>query len=536
MATPGKAGSSCEQEQKASAPISAPLRDVLKLHHRARFLFVTGVRLDILFELNDYNQEIMSIIASDAPLRGLSTRLGVEPAARPRIYESVLNSSGVGNLNYWLELSISAGIAMLGLVLNSPAVVIGAMLISPLMGPILGFGLALAAADLYLGLKSVLSLALSVLAAIFFSAGLVWLLPFHSQTGEILARTQPNLLDLGVALLSGIAGAVVVCRGGGGGGITALPGVAIAVALMPPLCTVGFGIGSGWVRSIVDGAGLLFVTNLVAIGASAFVVFLLLRMDAPDIRERIDALVAKRASDDPVFRILRNTRIAASFGDVGRLHWRVLMLFAVLAFLFVPLRESFLQVRDEAIARNAVADVVRRLVTPDTVVTRQVDVAPERVSLRLVVTSAIDPDKVRSAERELIKRTGNDVGLSVRKVAGEEELALLRERLRAPAPQSIPDITAIRSELVSRMDAPIREAWPAASATLVDYELGFTPAEAVVHIRYSADEPMNAAAVEMMTNMLRARLDAPQLRLSMEPMNPEPAAPSSAPRTNAKRR
>jgi uncharacterized hydrophobic protein (TIGR00271 family) len=478
----------------------------------------------------------MASATSGAQVHGISEKLGVQPSARPRIYENVLNAADIGNLNYWLELTISAGIATLGLVLNSPAVVIGAMLISPLMGPILGFGLALAAADLYLGLKSVVSLTLSIIAAISFSAALVWLLPFHSQTGEILARTQPNLLDLGVALLSGIAGAVVVCRGGGGGGITALPGVAIAVALMPPLCTVGFGVGSGWVQSIVSGAGLLFVTNLVAIGASAFVVFLLVRMDGRDIREPIDALVANRAAGDPLFRLLRNTRFAASFGHIGRLHWRVLMLVGVLGFLFVPLRDGFVQVRDEAVARNAVADVIRRLVPSETVVTRQVDVAPDRVSVRLVVTTAVNSDQLRNAERELVKRTGKEVGLSVRKVAGEEELALLRERLRAPAPQAVPDISAIRAELVSRMDGPIKEAWPATNATLVDYELGFTPAETVVHIKYNAEAPMDTAAVEMMANLLRARLDAPQLRLSMEHMNPTPTEPAPSNRRASTRR
>lgn len=478
----------------------------------------------------------MATTSERVSMNGISEWLAVEPGARARIYETVLDATDIGKLNYWLELVISAGIATMGLVLNSPAVVIGAMLISPLMGPILGAGLGLATGDLYLGIKAVFSLVTSVLAAVAFSAGLVWALPFHSQTGEILARTQPNLLDLGVALLSGIAGAVVVCRGGGGGGVTALPGVAIAVALMPPLCTVGFGVGSGWVRPIIYGAGLLFVTNLVAIGASAFAVFLLVRMDAMDIRERIDSLISKRASNDRLFKLLRNTRLAGTFGHVGRLHWRILMLIAVLGILFVPLREGFLQVRDEAIARNAVADVVRKLAPGDTVVTRQIDVAPDRVSVRLVVTAHVDAGKVHEAERELIRRTGKEVALSVRKVAGEEELALLRERLRTPAPQSVPDIGTIRSELVSRIDAPLKEAWPASNATLVDYELGFTPADTIVRVRYTAPEPLNAAVGEMLTNLLRARLDAPKLRVSMEQDNPAPPEPPPAKKVMARSR
>jgi hypothetical protein len=212
------------------------------------------------------------------------------------------------------------------------------------------------------------------------------------------------------------------------------------------------------------------------------------------------------------------------------------MLVGVLGFLFVPLRQGFLQLRDEAVARSAVADVIRRLVPSETVVTRQVDVAPDRVSVRLVVTAAVNSDQIREAERELVRRTGKEVGLSVRKVAGEEELALLRERLRAPAPQAVPDISAIRAELVSRMDGPIKEAWPGTNATLVDYELGFTPAETVVHIRYNAEAPMDTAAVEMMTNLLRARLDAPQLRLSMEHLNPPPPEPAPSKRRANTRR
>src|SRR5581483_8027583 len=159
-----------------------------------------------------------------------------------------------------------------------------AMLISPLMGPIMAAGLSLAAGDLYLGIKAVINLLVSIAVSIAFSGFLAWLLPFHSATPEILARTNPNLLDLGIALLSGLAGSVVVCRGANDGA-TALPGVAIAVALMPPLCTMGFGLGSALNLQIMGGAGLLFLTNLVAIVASAFLVFLLVGMSTPEVHE-----------------------------------------------------------------------------------------------------------------------------------------------------------------------------------------------------------------------------------------------------------
>ncbi len=461
--------------------------------------------------------------SAHAPARSRFDRgLGIDPALKPRIYASVFESANAGALSYWLELIFAAGIATFGLVQNSPAVVIGAMLVSPLMGPILAAGLALAAADLYLGFKSLFSIVLSVAASVALSGAIAWMLPFHSPTGEIIARTQPNLLDLGVALLSGLAGSIVVCRGGGGGGVTALPGVAIAVALMPPLCTVGFGVGSGFRWEIISGAGLLFLTNLTAIVASAFLIFLGVRLHAPEVRGEIDRDVLARAASDKLFRILRRTRVARSLGDIGHLRWRALMLVIILATLYFPLREGFTRVRDEALARTWVADVVRKLVPADAVVTRQIDLSPTHLTIRLVVTSTVDHALVRQAERELVRRTGKEVSLSVRKVAGEEELALLRERLRAPAPEVVEDIASIRAELLERLDAPLKEAWPANRARLLDYELGFSPAGTLVHVKYEAVEPLEESVREMLANLLQSRLDVKPVEVTLEQIPPPP--------------
>ena len=235
----------------------------------------------------------------------LQLLLHVDARAKPRVYERVFATAEMASLSYWLEILFSAGIATFGLVENSPAVIIGAMLISPLMGPIMATGLALAVGDLYLGIKAVATLLSSLTVSIAFSGLLVWLLPFHSATSEIIARTNPNLLDLGIALFSGLAGSVVVCRGEADG-VTALPGVAIAVALMPPLCTMGFGFGSGLNLEIIGGAGLLFLTNLVAIVASAFLVFLLLGMSTPEVRQAMEA----SRGDDPLARALSHGPVA----------------------------------------------------------------------------------------------------------------------------------------------------------------------------------------------------------------------------------
>jgi uncharacterized hydrophobic protein (TIGR00271 family) len=443
--------------------------------------------------------------------------LTIDPESKSRVYLQVFDAAEILSLNYALELLLSAGIATLGLVLDSPAVVIGAMLISPLMGPILAGGLALAAADIYLGIKALLSVVLSSLCAILFAATLVWLLPFQSPTHEILARTQPNLLDLGVALFSGLAGSVVVCRGGSGAGVTALPGAAIAVALMPPLCTIGFGVGSGLSGPIITGAGLLFLTNLAAIMTSAFVTFYAVRMDAPELRAKIDQSILEHASADRLYRVLMKTRLARAFGDIGKLRWRVLMLVATLAALYIPLRQSLYQLRDETIARTAANEAVRLLAPPGTIFTRQLDVTPERVILQMMVTAAVPEERIREAEKLLRRRTGKEATVAVRKVASEEELAVLRERFRtSPAPPPPRDLNTARAELIGRLEVPLKEVWPTDSAPLLSYEVGFTPEDIVVRVRYESERSLDATAEAMLTKVLQSRLNAANLRLILE--------------------
>ncbi|GIU76299.1 MAG: hypothetical protein KatS3mg004_3386 [Bryobacteraceae bacterium] len=435
--------------------------------------------------------------------------LEIDPGAKPAIYLQMVRSARVLNVNYALELLLSAGIATFGLVLNSPAVVIGAMLISPLMGPILASGLAFAASDLYLGIKSFLGIVASVVAAVLFSAFLVWLLPFQSPTAEILARTQPNLLDLGVALFSGLAGSIVVCRGGGGGGVTALPGVAIAVALMPPLCTVGFGVGSGWNWPIISGAMLLFLTNLVAIGASAFAVFYLEGMDEAEVREAVAPATRDEAHRGPFARLIEKIHMEPAIGDIGKLRWRVLMVAVTFVLLFIPLRKSLMQLAGESTARAAAREAVRLIGAPN-VLTQQLDILTDNTVLRLVVAEAVPAAKVRAAERLMIERTHRPATVIVRKVAGEEELAALRERLRQPMvalpPPPPPSLEDLRKTVIERIRPAVRELWPEGASRLLGYEFGYTEQGAVMRLQYEAPRPLDAAAREAIERGLRSRL------------------------------
>ena len=439
--------------------------------------------------------------------------LKIDPANKPKVYSQIYSSAEISSFNYWAEIVLSAGIATFGLVLNSPAVIIGAMLISPLMGPIMAAGLALAVGDLYLAIKALGNLLMSVGVAIMFSGLIVWLLPFHSATGEILSRTNPNLLDLGVALFSGLAGSIAVSRAGGRDGVTTLPGVAIAVALMPPLCTVGFGLGSGANIRIMGGAGLLFLTNLVAIVASAFMVFVLIGMNSPEVtavmeHARRGELLAQKLLDGPISR---------AFVEGGKFHWRAVMLVVLLGSVAIPLRTALLQVAGEAVARGAVQEVVRKLVPRGSLVSQQVEVGRENVAVQLVSTQSIPDETLRSAEQTIQKRTGRRTEITLASIASQSEIAELMQRIStAPTPaQPKPaqkSLAEIQAELNSRVKPVLDEAWPRA-APIQGFNLEFGPDGMVLNASYQAKKDLDTISIGMIERQLREGLKDQDLRL-----------------------
>ncbi|GAB4409175.1 MAG: hypothetical protein OHK0021_19290 [Bryobacter sp.] len=447
------------------------------------------------------------------PLR-LSRWLKIDEDSKPKLYAKIYTSSEINSPGYLLDLLFAAGIATLGLVLNSPAVVIGAMLVSPLMSPILASGLAVASSDIYLGVKSFVSLVGSIFAAIVFSALLVYLLPFQSPTAEILARTSPNLLDLAVAVFSGLAGSFVMARSMSGGEASALPGVAIAVALMPPLCTVGFGVGSGWNWQIISGAGLLFLTNLIAIAASAFVVFYLTGMDAPEVRAKITEEAMREAAGNRFYQLLHQPRVQRWFGEAGQLRWRVVMVLAVVGGLFIPLRSSLMQLKDETVTRASAREVIRSLVPAEHLLSQQLEIFPDHVTQRIVTTVPIDRDLVRQKEVELARSTGKMASIQVRQVANEEELIEIRESLRRPAslpPPAIPKLQEMATRARPLVEEPLEELWPKDSATLLDWEIGFGGEGPVLRLNYQAPKALDTASQEVIANALKKSLNLEQL-------------------------
>ncbi len=190
-------------------------------------------------------------------------------AERAEVYRTVRRGARP-DLDFFMMIGLSATIAALGLLLNSPAVIIGAMLVAPLMSAIVGLGLGVVQGDGRLLRLAASATLRGMLLAIAVGALVGRIVPGATATAEISARTNPTLLDLGIALASGAAGAYALCRRDVS---ASLPGVAIAAALVPPLSVVGVGLALGD-RRIAGGSLLLFFTNLIAISAAGGLVFM----------------------------------------------------------------------------------------------------------------------------------------------------------------------------------------------------------------------------------------------------------------------
>ncbi|MDO4790347.1 MAG: TIGR00341 family protein [Porphyromonas sp.] len=179
--------------------------------------------------------------------------------------ESLKNDIDFKGTKMWI-LICAIFIASLGLNTNSTAVIIGAMLISPLMGPIVGLGLGLGISDFDLVRRSIRNFLMATIFSILTSTFFFFISPISSVQSELLARTQPNIYDVLIAFVGGMAGIIAGATKSKG---NVIPGVAIATALMPPLCTAGYGIGTGQ-PSFFFGAFYLYIINTVFIGLATF--------------------------------------------------------------------------------------------------------------------------------------------------------------------------------------------------------------------------------------------------------------------------
>ena len=231
---------------------------------------------------------------SSSPLRNVLDNLSGEwqinlenRIPRKELYQARIASSKP-SLGFFVLLLCAAVIATLGLISNSTAVVIGAMIVAPLMDPILSLAFALSISNNKLAKRSLLTVLIGVITVIATAALLAWILDVSEVNREMTSRTAPNLIDLGVAVAAAVAGSFSMTRERLS---NSLAGVAIAVALVPPLCVCGIGLSmgnevvavfgrgtvAGLTNQISEGSFLLFLVNLIGITVASLFIFLVQR-------------------------------------------------------------------------------------------------------------------------------------------------------------------------------------------------------------------------------------------------------------------
>lgn len=291
---------------------------------------------------------------------------------------------------YLLVLTIANLIALTGLLTDNTAIIIGAMLISPLMGPILSTGFAFITGNEAIGRKALTTVAVSVGATIVVAALATMISPLDSATGEILARTRPNLYDLIVAFLAGTVGAIALCTKRNY--LTIVPGVAIATAVIPPLSVAGYGLGS-FQPMIALGGFFLFFTNFVAIIIATCIVFLIYGF--------------------------RPSAVAGT--ELAQLKHRFIVLGAILFVISLPLLYTLHASISEVRLRGAIGHSLKRSFDKDRAshLTRfefRRDDGKVRVKAAIQTTSYLGEADLMQAEKDLSEALRKKVSLDVEQV------------------------------------------------------------------------------------------------------------------------
>lgn len=219
-----------------------------------------------------------------------------DKASEDEIIENVKKGIEFKGMNLWV-LIFAIFIASIGLNVNSTAVIIGAMLISPLMGPIMGIGLGIGINDFELIKKSYKNLGVAVLISVITSTFYFLITPLSDAQSELLARTTPTIWDVFIALFGGLAGIVAATRKSIS---NVIPGVAIATALMPPLCTAGYGFATGTLSYFL-GAMYLFFINSVFISLATYMIVRFMKFHK---KEFLDPLRERKVKRSIVFVVL----------------------------------------------------------------------------------------------------------------------------------------------------------------------------------------------------------------------------------------
>ena len=452
------------------------------------------------------------------PLHALANRVaglfGISESDREDTVTAMLAASQRSAAGYWLQLVTSMGIATLGLVLGSTAVVIGAMLVSPLMTPIITLGMGLAVGSPLLVVRSAVRVGASVLVVPLSAAAITLVLPIHELTAEISSRTSPTVLDLAIACCCAVAGVYSAIRPGSDTASTAA-GTAIGIALVPPLCVVGYGLGTASLH-VAGGAALLFVANFCAIILLSVLGFASLGYAAVPVatleRAHAEAFEATTLSG----RLAR--RLSVFFASRAGPVVRIVMPLALVVLVYFPLRTALAEVTWEIRVRAAVNDALASM--PGQTVHSSVRIERHTVAVRVVAIG--QETKAAELRRLLLDRIasaapGTSATVEITAVPDAKALGRAETALRdRPAPE--PAQLVVRGDLavvhgdVDRVLAswPTEQAGPLASWKLVfpgvDSDAG--PSRVVIEVVHLG-APLGAAAQSVIEKSLARALGEP---------------------------
>jgi uncharacterized hydrophobic protein (TIGR00271 family) len=414
------------------------------------------------------------------------------------IYQEVEISVG-----YFLLLTIANLIALGGLVTDSPPVIIGAMLISPLMGPILNVGFAFLTGDKLIWTKSVKKISISIILTLMVAAIATYLSPLKEITHEIITRTRPNLYDLAIAFFAGTAGAAAMCTKKNY--LTIVPGVAIATAVIPPLSVSGFGIGTGNFN-IFFGGLFLFFTNFVAIILSTCAVF--------------------------YFYGFRPVKITEEMAQLKR---RMIFLGTVLLVISIPLIYTLQQSISEMRLTNSVQQALKNefnkkgssnISTFDYSKNRD---GSMEVNAIVNTVNYLKESEIDSAQKNMGDYLKRNIKLNLEQVKVQPG-GLKEEAVKTIAPTIVPPkppaevIKNTREEAISAFrqsaDKIDRIISP---STIVDYSVGFHDKnfEVSVVLKIKRDKPFSDDELHWMRRMIISDLNLPvDLKVETTPFSP----------------
>lgn len=452
----------------------------------------------------------------------IAAAFDIQPADREAVVRAMLDKSGRAPAGYWLQLLLALGIASLGLVLGSTAVVIGAMLISPLMSPIVELGMGLAIGSPFLFLRSTARVIASIFSVVFCSALLTLALPFNEVTTEIAARTTPTALDLLIATFCALAAAYTSVRPGSDTTSTAA-GTAIGIALVPPLCVVGFGIGTGS-RTIASGAALLFTANLCAIILCAVLFFLVFGFNT------VSAVALERDEIEQHTKGKIRRVVLSLQGFFGRRYgrlFRVVMPLALLGSVYVPLQRALAEVTWQVRVRAAVERMLGDL--PQNTVRTRVSAENRAVSVELVaVGRAEDASKIKVDLTERIAAVAGVVPtIKVIAVPDTDALREATAAVRTPVAevsviQKVPDLTV----LGERFTGALARGWPVEAGALLRWRLelpeGAPAVVEVIHAGAALGEAGAALLGKELSRDLGATVSVRAVAVSPEPIAAAP--------------